>query len=71
MLDPKQLLQGNPLANWKRLVFPVLDHAARVVVACWVVIFAAFSVFFAYFILRMLWIFVKLLESAIGGVSIP
>ena len=69
MFDPKHLLQGNPLANWKRIVFPVLEQATRAIVVCWIVIFAAASLFLAYFVLRMLWVFIKLLESAIGGAS--
>jgi len=69
MLDPKHLLQGNPLANWKRIVFPILDRASQMIVACWVVIVAGGSLFLTYLVLRMLWVLIKLLESTIGGAS--
>jgi hypothetical protein len=68
VIDPKLILQGNPLAGWKRFVFPALERASQAIVACWIIIIAIASIFLIYFSLRVLWVMLRLTESALGGV---
>ena len=67
-MEPKLIFQGNPLAGWRRYVFPAFERASQAIVACWVIIFATASVFLVYFALRVLWVMLRLTESALGGV---
>ena len=68
MIDPTLFLKGNPLTGWKRYVFPALERASQIIIACWIVIGAVASLFVVYFVLRVLFVMLRLTESALGGV---
>ncbi len=69
MIDPKHILGGNPISRWKKYVFPALERASQLIVGSWVFIIAVVSIFLAYFVLRVLFVMLRLAESALGGVQ--
>lgn len=65
MINPKLIFQGNPLANWRKLLHPIIERAVQVLIASWIIILAAASAVLVFIVLRLLWVGLKLFESLI------
>ena len=64
-MDPKVIFQGNPLAGWKKIVYPVIERAVQIIIACGIVISAAVAIIGTYIVLRLLWVILRAAESAL------
>lgn len=64
MIDPKLILHGSP-ANWKKIVYALLERVLQALVICWVMIGAATSMAMVYLAIRLLWVILKAMESAL------